>query len=1028
MANKEFERLIGESKEWVRLSKSRGYDFDSILAGLYNDPSHFIYEILQNAEDENAKEVVFKLFENKLDIYHDGKPFDFGDIKGVTGIGISTKKGEPHAIGKFGVGFKSVFAITKTPCIFSGDYKIRIKDFVIPEDVMADEQVQNTLIRLPFNHYLRSKEEVFNLIHKKLENIGLKTLLFLKNINEIKWQSPSGKGHYVKEIEKLPDAKKVIIISEKDAEEYIVIERPIKIENKELKVEVAYRLGKDKDGREIIVPEQDSRLVVFFPTEKPTLLKFVIQGPYKTTPNRADILLEDEQNKAIIEETGNLVAESLSVIKDRGYFDTNFLSLLPINQEHKKNEQIYSVIYEKVKEKIFSDELLPTSDSKYTKAGDALLARGKELTEFLDKDDIQKLFSKENWLDTNITYDKTRELRDYIINELKVVEVDFESFSKKITADFFKSKSDEWMIDFYNRLSDRSPREISILKTKPIIRLENGDHIAPFDAKGERQAYLPAETKSKYKTVKRILTENENSLRFLEALGLTKPDLFAEIKEFIFPKYQAANPTKDEVYFEDFERLLKAYETIPANEKIAFMEGLSKASFIDSVYNGTRENHLRKPSETYFNDNDLREYFTDYHSVYFVSDELYKKFGEERLKSFFIDLGVEDKPRRIEIEANLSWEEKERLRGNIGHTKDIYQKDYEYEGLDNFLQQMTINKSYLLWKLLLKNLTGQEARSFFKGEYKWFFRTGHYKNFETKFLKILKQQAWLADKNNNFRKPSDIALAELPDDYIKESPNIDVLKKVLGFKPDIYDQLPENIRKRIEITDGIPEEELIKFASNFKKEPSAKEEKTWTPEHEADKVDVKIKEVEPGKIVTPDLTGQGGQVGTAEDEKPKDEKEDAHKTQPDRKAIGQWGEECVNNTLKKKYQQEYGSIIETDSGFKVVTVINEEFEIVWLNKHSDKGKGYDFVIRKNGAEVEYIEVKAKTQEDAELIEVTGTQWEFARKLFEQNEGEKYSFYIVLNAGKENAEIKKLENPIKLWKEGKLYAHPVNFKL
>lgn len=90
--------------------------------------------------------------------------------------------------------------------------------------------------------------------------------------------------------------------------------------------------------------------------------------------------------------------------------------------------------------------------------------------------------------------------------------------------------------------------------------------------------------------------------------------------------------------------------------------------------------------------------------------------------------------------------------------------------------------------------------------------------------------------------------------------------------------------------------------------------------------------------------------------------------------------------------------------------------------------GYDFVIKKNASEIEYVEVKTKTEEKPELIEVTGTQWEFARKLFEQNEGEKYSFFVVSNAGKENVKIHKLKNPIELWKEGKLYAHPVNFKL
>ncbi len=151
------------------------------------------------------------------------------------------------------------------------------------------------------------------------------------------------------------------------------------------------------------------------------------------------------------------------------------------------------------------------------------------------------------------------------------------------------------------------------------------------------------------------------------------------------------------------------------------------------------------------------------------------------------------------------------------------------------------------------------------------------------------------------------------------------------------------------------------------------------------------------------------------------------KKHTDKKAIGKWGEEYVYHTLKKRYEK-YGYIIDTENGFKVVNDSGEEYEIVWLNKNKDRGEGYDFVIKKNASEIEYIEVKTKTGEEPELIEVTGPQWEFARKLFEQNEGEKYSFYVVLNAGKENAKIYTLKNPIKLWKEGKLYAHPVNFRL
>jgi len=38
-------------------------------------------------------------------------------------------------IGKFGAGFKSVFAVTKTPQIHSGEYHFKIRDFIIPEQI-----------------------------------------------------------------------------------------------------------------------------------------------------------------------------------------------------------------------------------------------------------------------------------------------------------------------------------------------------------------------------------------------------------------------------------------------------------------------------------------------------------------------------------------------------------------------------------------------------------------------------------------------------------------------------------------------------------------------------------------------------------------------------------------------------------------------------------------------------------------------------------------------------------------------------
>ena len=104
------------------------------------------------------------------------------------------------------------------------------------------------------------------------------------------------------------------------------------------------------------------------------------------------------------------------------------------------------------------------------------------------------------------------------------------------------------------------------------------------------------------------------------------------------------------------------------------------------------------------------------------------------------------------------------------------------------------------------------------------------------------------------------------------------------------------------------------------------------------------------------------------------------------------------------------------------------FKVDWLNKGNNVGEGCDFLIRKNGAVAEYIEVKSKTTENEEFILITGRQWEFARSLFDRGEGEKYCIYLVSNAGTARANIRCIRNPVQLWQEGKLYAHPIKFKL
>ena len=69
-----------------------------LAAGLYDNRTHFIFELLQNAEDalgrrgdwSGSRKVAFALKPSRLTLSHFGKPFDEADVRSVCDIAEST--------------------------------------------------------------------------------------------------------------------------------------------------------------------------------------------------------------------------------------------------------------------------------------------------------------------------------------------------------------------------------------------------------------------------------------------------------------------------------------------------------------------------------------------------------------------------------------------------------------------------------------------------------------------------------------------------------------------------------------------------------------------------------------------------------------------------------------------------------------------------------------------------------------------------------------------------------------------------
>ena len=436
----------------------------AFLGRLYTDRTHFIFELLQNAEDVGASKILFELFDNRLEVSHDGRPFSEPDVRGICGVGEGTKAEDLTQIGKFGIGFKSVYAYTSTPEIHSGDENFGIKDYVRPYSV-EQRNIKNswtTLFVFRFDAEGMDPEIACQEIGKRLRNLSARTLLFLRKIKEIEYNLRNGEGVYLREEISRPYARQVTVIGQNNGqdedENWLIFERPVTVPNEsiDVPVEVAFRLeGTTGSAAKGIVKINDSPLVVYFPTEKPTRLGFLIQGPYKTTPARDNIPKDDDWNRRLIQETADLLAESLQHLKRINLLSIPLLEALPIRSEDFPESSMFYPIFNRITKVLLSEKLLPKDDETFVAAPNAKLARGAELTRLLNKDQLRALLQSDyevGWLAGKITQDQTHDLYLYLRHELKIEEIDPEAFARNISKEFLVDQTDEWFIRFYKFL------------------------------------------------------------------------------------------------------------------------------------------------------------------------------------------------------------------------------------------------------------------------------------------------------------------------------------------------------------------------------------------------------------------------------------------------------------------------------------------------------------------------------------------------------------------------------------------------
>ena len=784
-----------------------------LLGQLYSERTHFIFELIQNAEDAGATEVAFELFEDRLELRHDGRPFTAADVRGVCGVGKSAKAGDLTAIGKFGIGFKSVYAYTRSPRIYSGGEHFRIENYVRPVAVEPlPVAPPETLFVFPFDHDTVSAAVAVREIAAALTAIQPRILLFLTSIERLRVHGAGVAGSVIERsvVERGDSARHVTLSQDGRRKEWLVWHRPVEGHEAQ-RIEIAFRL---EAGR--IVPVADSPLTVFFPTEKETFLGFLIQGPYRTTPARDNIPGHDPSNQALVCETATLLTDVLRELRDDGLLTVQALLALPLDAARFPAESMFRPLFDSVGEALTTEALVPVAGGGYGVAVDLELADGAEMHELLDPDQLGALCGAGRgvWFaDEAITEHLTPVLWRYLREEIGIDEVTPADVISRVTREFLQAQADEWITRFYVFLFThpslwRAPRlegdQPGPARAKPVIRLEDGRHVAPFDGRDRPAVYLPGPVATSLPTVRRAIADSPAARQFLEALNLTEPDVVAEVLQIILPRYDgldvaAFDPAHDldmAQHDADLDCVLRALDEAAGSRREELLERLRQTAFLIGENAATSEQRLTPPPGLYQRSKELEVYLDGNPDAWFAGDRygpwLVQLRGMGVRQAAGIHARPPDQAGHVLIIVDF---------GRNERGLDGFDPDAEIDGLDFALRHPSHARSEYVWNVLLapnrRLVAGVVERSVLAS-----FSDSSQENVRSAIAETSERVAWLPARDGTFRRPAELSLDDLPPTYTRDEglaqalqmlrPVVSEAARQLGLAPEVLWGLSEH--------------------------------------------------------------------------------------------------------------------------------------------------------------------------------------------------------------------------------------------
>ncbi|EXC16976.1 hypothetical protein L484_021633 [Morus notabilis] len=334
---------------------------------LYSQDSHFLLELVQNADDniypENVEPTLtFILQDSGIVVLNNEQGFSTENIRALCDIGNSTKKGSNAGyIGQKGIGFKSVFRITDAPEIHSNGFHVKFDisegqiGFVLPTVVppcdlalfsrlsssgsdQFDFNQWSTCIVLPFRSR-PSEGNVMKSIMAMFADLHPSLLLFLHRLQCIKFKNLLDDSLIVMRKEVVGDG--IINVSNgKEKMTWFVVSQKLRSDYirpdvQMTEISIAFTLQESASGG--YSPLLSQQPVFAFLPLRTYGLKFILQGDFVLPSSREEVDGSSPWNQWLLSEFPGLFVKAersfcaLPCFKDNpGKAVAAFMSFVPL--------------------------------------------------------------------------------------------------------------------------------------------------------------------------------------------------------------------------------------------------------------------------------------------------------------------------------------------------------------------------------------------------------------------------------------------------------------------------------------------------------------------------------------------------------------------------------------------------------------------------------------------------------------------------------------------------------------------------